>query len=275
MVIRVQLMDGGLCRYSVTSSEPSDEGEEDIVQTTRVPARVVHTSKSLVYYYVHSHLIVLVHQFGLFEFKTGKSSLPSTPTAKSKVAIFGLDALSRNLFNSRPSSVGDFFAGSISGHRRHRSRSTTSRSSAYTHTTTTMDSMKSSHRSATTAATTISSIEDDYFASRSSKSTKLSRQISSGDSDSDSPRHRRSGSMSRPQSRSSTRGTEIEYSDAEDDDATLLAQSKEVGTSDHQLALQLELARQNSLAQYGKHLVPLQMDGSVESVIYEGWFQQH
>ncbi|KAH9482553.1 Rho guanine nucleotide exchange factor gef2 [Psilocybe cubensis] len=253
VVIRVQLMDGGLCRYSVTSSEPNDDGEEDIVQTSRVPARVVHT----------------IHQFGLFEFKTGKNSLPSTPTAKSKVAIFGLDAISRNLFNGRPPSVGDFFAGSISGHRRHRSRSTTSRSSAYTHTTTTMDSMKSSHRSTTTAATTISSMEDDYYASRSSKSTKLSRQISAGDSDSETPMYRRSGSMSRPHSRSSTRGTEIEYSDVEDDDATLLAQSKEIGTSDHQLALQLELARQNSLAQYGNHPVPLQMDGSVESIIYE------
>lgn len=174
--------------------------------------------------------------------------------------------------------MGDFFAGSISGHRRNRSRSTTSRSSVYTHTTTTMDSMKSSHRSTATAATTMSSMDDDssYFASRSSKGNKLSRQLSSGDSDSDSPRRsgsiRRSGSMPRPQSRTSTRGTEIEYSDVEDDNATLLAQSKEIGTSDHQLALQLELARQNSLAQYGKHLAPLQMDGTVESVIYEGSF---
>lgn len=47
VIIRVQLMDGGLCRYSVTSSEPTDEGEEDIVQTARVPARVVHTSEFL------------------------------------------------------------------------------------------------------------------------------------------------------------------------------------------------------------------------------------
>ena len=39
-------MDGGLCRYSVRSSDPSDEGEEDIVQTARVPFRVVQTSAS-------------------------------------------------------------------------------------------------------------------------------------------------------------------------------------------------------------------------------------
>jgi len=47
VVIRVQLMDGGLCRYSVRSSDPSDEGEEDIVQTARVPLRVVQTSASV------------------------------------------------------------------------------------------------------------------------------------------------------------------------------------------------------------------------------------
>lgn len=273
-------MDGGLCRYSVTSSEPTDEGEEDIVQTARVPARVVHTSKC--FRWVRSRPRILpfpVHQFGLFEFKTGRSSLPSTPTARSKVAIFGLDAISRNLFNGRPSSVGDFFSGSISGARRNRSRSTTSRSSMYTQTTTTMDSLKSSSRSATTAATTISTMDDDfnYFASRSSKGAKLSRQLSAGESDSDrgSPRRsgsvRRSGSISRPQSRASTKsGLEPDYSDVEDDSSTLLAQSKEMGTSDHQLALQLELARQNSLAQYGKPPGPMQMDAPVEATIYEG-----
>lgn len=142
-----------------------------------------------------------------------------------------------------------------------------------------MDSMKSSSRSATTAATTISTMDDDfnYFASRSSKGAKLSRQLSSGDSDSErgSPRRsgsiKRNGSTSRPQSRASTRsGTEPEYSDVEDDNSTLLAQSKEIGTSDHQLALQLELARQNSLAQYGKPLSSLQMDAPVEATIYEG-----
>ncbi|KDR83964.1 hypothetical protein GALMADRAFT_133349 [Galerina marginata CBS 339.88] len=245
------------------SSDPSDESDEDIVQTTRVPARVVQT----------------IHQFGLFEFKTGKNSLPSTPTARSKVAIFGLDAISRNLFNGRPgSSMGDFFGGSISGHRRNRSRSTTSRSSMYTQTTTTLDSIKSSHRSnsTVTAATTMSTMDDDssYYASRSSKGNKLSR-TKSADSDSElgsskrSLSIRRSGSMSRPQSGSSSRDQELEYSDTEDDNATLLAQSKDMGTSDHQLALQLELARQNSLIQHGKHLIPIQMEMPIESTIYE------
>lgn len=43
-VIRVQPMAGGLCRYAVSSSEPGDEAEEDIVQTGRVPSRVIQTS---------------------------------------------------------------------------------------------------------------------------------------------------------------------------------------------------------------------------------------
>jgi hypothetical protein len=44
VVIRVQLLAGELSRYSVTSSDPTDEGEEDIVQTARVPSRIVQTS---------------------------------------------------------------------------------------------------------------------------------------------------------------------------------------------------------------------------------------
>lgn len=44
--IRVQPLAGGLCRYAVSSSDPRDEPEEDIVQTERVPSRIVHTSMS-------------------------------------------------------------------------------------------------------------------------------------------------------------------------------------------------------------------------------------
>ena len=44
--IRVQPMAGALSRYKVTSSDPNDESEEDIVQTGRVADRVVHTSES-------------------------------------------------------------------------------------------------------------------------------------------------------------------------------------------------------------------------------------
>lgn len=37
-------MAGELCRYTVTSSDPNDEGEEDIVHTAAIPARIVQTS---------------------------------------------------------------------------------------------------------------------------------------------------------------------------------------------------------------------------------------
>lgn len=43
--IRVQPIAGALARYKVTSSDPNDENEEDIVQIGRVSDRVVHTSE--------------------------------------------------------------------------------------------------------------------------------------------------------------------------------------------------------------------------------------
>ena len=46
--IRVQPIAGALARYKVTSSDPNDENEEDIVQIGRVADRVVHTSESSV-----------------------------------------------------------------------------------------------------------------------------------------------------------------------------------------------------------------------------------
>ena len=277
-VIRVQPMAGGLCRYAVSSSEPGDETDEDIVQTGRVPSRVVQTSDFLSFPFFLLLMDFLVHQFGLFEFKTGKNSLPSTPTHRSKASIFGLDAISRNLFNSRPgSSMGDFFSGSINGHRRNRSRSTTtSRSSMYTQTTTTEDSMKSSHRSnsTTTAATTMSTMDDDtsFFSSRSSKGKKLSKRSTSlVDTTSDSE-HGSIGNLSRsqPQSRSSSRDPDPGYSDVEDDSFTILEKSEALGSSDYNLAVQLELARQNSLNQHGKRVAPMQLDAPVEAIIYEG-----
>jgi hypothetical protein len=276
VVIRVQLLDGGLCRYSVGSSDPNDEGEEDIVQTPRVPSRVIQTSELEWEYGVPRLTLHIVHQFGLFEFKTGRNSLPSTPTARSKVAIFGLDAISRNLFNGRPGSVGDFFAGSINGNRRNRSRSTASRSSMYTQTTTTADSMKFSHRSnsTATAATTMSSMDDEsFFASRSSKGKMSSTRTKSRSPISSDREHspgRRSGTFSRPHSRSSSRGMDTEYSDNEDDNGTILAKGGEMPTSDQQLAMQLELARQNSLIQDGKRVVPMQIESPNEATIYEG-----
>ena len=45
VIIRVQPMAGELSKFVVSSSDSSDEGEEDITQTDRVPDRIVHTSE--------------------------------------------------------------------------------------------------------------------------------------------------------------------------------------------------------------------------------------
>jgi hypothetical protein len=49
VIIRINLMDGGLCRYNIRSSDPNDEGEEEIVKTPRVSSRITQTSKTRVY----------------------------------------------------------------------------------------------------------------------------------------------------------------------------------------------------------------------------------
>ena len=46
VVVRVQPMAGELSRYTVSSNDPNDEPEEDIVQTGRIPDRIVQTSQS-------------------------------------------------------------------------------------------------------------------------------------------------------------------------------------------------------------------------------------
>ncbi|KAJ7684015.1 hypothetical protein B0H17DRAFT_985586 [Mycena rosella] len=260
-VIRLQPLAGGVCRYKVSSSDPSDPGEEDIVQTTRVPSRIVLT----------------IHQFGLFEFRTGRTSAPSTPTARSKAAIFGLDAISRNLFNSRPgSSMGDFFGGSVNSHRR--TKSTASRSSMYTQTTTTGDGSltKFSHRSNSTATTAMST-DDDSLGTRSSSRSRsrnvLRKSRSPGgtpEPESRPPSRSMSRSTSRSGSRSTSRDRGVDYSDVEDDDGTIRDHVRDMDATERDLALQLALARKNSKNQHGKtfsHAPALQNPS--EETIYE------
>ncbi|KII94880.1 hypothetical protein PLICRDRAFT_33706 [Plicaturopsis crispa FD-325 SS-3] len=253
VMVRLQPMAGELCRFTVTSSDPNDEGEEDIVQTTRVPARVIQT----------------IHQFGLFKFRTGNNSLPSTPTAstRSRAAIFSLDAISRNLFNARPGlpKGSDFFGGSVNSHRR--SKSSVSRSST---TTTTADSslMKFSHRSNSTAtqATTMSSttMNDSFGASRSSRSRKLvKRSKSPGGSESERDR-----APSRSRSVNG-RESEPEYSDFDDDDDTVQQHMKRMDQSELDLTRRLELARKNSQNQHGKEAAALSLEKPIEDTIYE------
>ncbi|KAG6833910.1 hypothetical protein H0H87_007921 [Tephrocybe sp. NHM501043] len=255
--IRVQPLAGQLCRYTVQSSM-DDDAEEDIVQTERVPSRIVDT----------------IHQFGFFEFRTDRNSRPSTPTARSRVNIFGLDAISRNLFNTRPgSSMGDFFGGSISGHKR--TKSATSRSSMYTQTTSTGDSSltKFSSRSNSTAATSLMDDDASFFGSRSSRGKRLLKKGKSpGGSTSDSersPSYRLGGTVSSTRSRSLSREPESD-SDQEEDDVTFFINSRVLDESERDLALQLELARQNSKNQHTKEMPPLPLDPPVEATIYEG-----
>ncbi|KAL0573970.1 hypothetical protein V5O48_007985 [Marasmius crinis-equi] len=252
VVIRLQPLAGGVCRYKVTSSDPSDPGEEDIVQTTRVPSRVVLT----------------IHQFGLFQFKTGKNSRPATPTARTKVSIFGLDAISRTLFaSSRPgSSMGDFFSGSINSHRR--TKSTASRSSMYTQTTGTADSsFKFSHRSNSTAATTVSGGDDDAsFLSTQSSTKRKQRERALSETEGSFVR---SPSKSLGRSRSASVDGGSEWSDVhDDDDDDMFEDVPELDASDQDLALQLELARRNSKNQNDRQ-VPTYSQPPQEIPIYE------
>ncbi|KAJ7228502.1 RhoGEF domain-containing protein [Mycena pura] len=253
-VIRLQPLAGGVCRYKVTSSDPSDPGEEDIVQTSRVPARIVLT----------------IHQFGLFEFRTGRNSLPSTPTARSRVAIFGLDAISRNLFNSRPgSAMGDLFGGSVSSHRR--TKSTASRSSTYTQTTTSGSLTAFSRRSNSTATT----MDDDSFRTRSSSRSRSRSVLRKGRSPGGTPEpdsRPPSRSVLRPGSRNGSRSTsrdreDLEYSDVEDDDGTILDHVRHTDSTD--LAFQLALARKNSKNQHGKSFIPVPLPNPSGDTIYE------
>ncbi|KAG2042276.1 hypothetical protein BDR03DRAFT_944957 [Suillus americanus] len=246
VVVRIQPMAGEISRYTVTSSDPSDESEEDIVQTARIPSRIVQT----------------IHQYGLFKFKTSNDSRPATPTAssRSRAHIFSLDAISRNLFNAIPgSSKGDFFGGSISSHRR--SKSSASRSSVYTQTTTTTGDgslTKFSRRSNSTATAPTSLADDDsLYASKSSSSRKklVKRSRSPGTS--------RSSPLSRQTSPSRNSSTTSFYSDGEEE----LPVRQD--PSDQDLSLRLELARRNSQNQHGKQAAKPSLDRPPEETIYE------
>ncbi|OAX44507.1 hypothetical protein K503DRAFT_861342 [Rhizopogon vinicolor AM-OR11-026] len=244
VVVRVQPMAGEISRYTVTSSDPMDEPEEDIVQTSRIPGRIVQT----------------IHQFSLFKFKTGNDSRPATPNAnsRSRAHIFSLDAISRNLFNVIPgSSKGDFFGGSISGHRR--SKSFASRSSVYTQTTTTGDGSltKFSHRSNSTATAATSLADDDsFYGSKSSSSRRKSVNRGRSPGNGSPPL-----SWSAPSSRDSSKAP----SDGEGEDEAPIRHDQ----SDKDLSMRLELARRNSHNQHGKQVTAPSLDRPIEDTIYE------
>nr|VWP01704.1 Mixed-linked glucanase [Ganoderma boninense] len=271
VVVRVQPMAGELARYSVTSTY-EEETEEDIMQTSRIPERIVQT----------------IHQYGLFKFKTNAtSSRPTTPTAsRSRAAIFGLDVISRNLFGSRSAaaSMTDFFAGSVGSHRR--SRTADSRSSTLTGTASTAGSSSTrfSRSSTTTSSTSImddepppSSMSKGSRSSRSrslskgakklvkrAKSPFMSEREDTDTDDDDSPRRshhgrtRSYGQDSFKRSKSLPRGSVPSMSDIPADD------------SERALAMRLELARRNSKNQHGHDYSAPTMEEPSEETIYEG-----
>ncbi|KAL1722372.1 hypothetical protein EV715DRAFT_247584 [Schizophyllum commune] len=247
--IRLQPMAGELCRMRITSSSEDTDGEEDeVLQANRVSARVVQT----------------IHQYGLFDFRSGRNSMPSTPTAKSKASLFNLDALSRRL-------PGDFFVGSVNGHRRAksstRSRNTiTSHSTGHTQSTSTGDSFAFSNRSESTAAT---SVEDGSMragkSSRSSRSRKLRKSPLKTSEGGEPLRSSSRQSSLGSRSRSTSRGPDTDYSDMEEDDRT-----QELDSSEWDLQMKLELARKNSQTQHGKPLPALDLDANIDDTILEG-----
>ncbi|KAI0004943.1 hypothetical protein BJV74DRAFT_315564 [Russula compacta] len=260
--IRVQPMAGALSRYKVTSSDPNDENEEDIVQTGRVSDRVVHT----------------IHQYGLFKFRTGKNSVPSTPTAtsRSRATIFGLDAISRNLFNAFPVTVrGDIFGGSINGSRR--SKSSTSRSSVSAQSSSDGSFTRFSQRSSSTltAATSISSMDDETLdGTRPSRQKSRTRRLlgrsrspkGSGSEPDVSPKRRtsRSGSVSSSFSREQSPAIDQVY-----DAHEMAPEKRDMDESEWDLTMRLELARHNSQNQRSKGPTEPPWDGPVEDTIYE------
>ncbi|KAI0832749.1 hypothetical protein BC628DRAFT_1407153 [Trametes gibbosa] len=292
VVVRVQPMAGELARYKVASSDPDDEPEEDIMQTSRIPERIVQT----------------IHQYGLFKFNTGNVSRPTTPTAsRSRAAIFGLDVISRNLFGARPGSgVGDFFAGSMNSHRRSRTTTADSRTSTLTSNGTAGSSIgRFSRTSGTTAGTSVNEDDSPPVSSGSfskGPSATRTRSLSRGArklvkrakspfgadaaSEPESPARlkesAKKNSYSRRRSMSTSQADVLEAeAEAEADEdseweaaarGSVRAQMRKMGhmdESERDLTMRLELARQNSQNQHGREISTPAMEAPLEETIYE------
>nr|XP_031862275.1 uncharacterized protein CI109_002240 [Kwoniella shandongensis]KAA5529347.1 hypothetical protein CI109_002240 [Kwoniella shandongensis] len=146
--IRLQPVAGGLCRFSSTTTGDDDD-ERVVIAMNEVTTKIATT----------------VHRYGIFKFKTGTTSCPTTPSAAShrlRPSMLNLDAISRNLFG----------AGSVSG------KSGTSSD---------MFSTSSSKRGSKTFASRSSTMDTSRFSSESHEETtrkRLSRQSSSPELDS-------------------------------------------------------------------------------------------
>ncbi|KZT60783.1 hypothetical protein CALCODRAFT_84865 [Calocera cornea HHB12733] len=217
VIVRVQPMEGNLSRWRINTRDPGEPEEEDIIETAEIPDRVIHT----------------IQQYGLFSFRTGVESAPQTPnhggTSRSRTGIFGLDSVSRNLFNSRPASVmGDVF-GTINGHHK-RTKSNASRFSTFTATTTTTTtgtgSFKfSSSQSTSTAPTSLMDDDDSLYSSPSRRKSTIKRPVSQ---------------LSSPETRSPVKRKAVHMEDQE---------MERPHDSEWDLSMRLELARNNSQKQ--------------------------
>ncbi|GJE84556.1 RhoGEF domain-containing protein [Phanerochaete sordida] len=241
VIMRLHPLAGEVSRWSVQCSDPDDQGEEDIVENAKV----------------HQRIIATIHHYGLFKFRTNNISAPPTPTVtRTRAAIFGLDAISRNLFHGKTGSPKDH--PSI-GHKRAKTFST-SRASIYSQSTATGESSLShssrSRRSTVTAAT---SLEED-------RHSMLSADTGSASSRRSQSLHKAKKLLKKRRPSSGGSGSELEASPRRDDD---LARSRSPSSdwytdnedqedephvrpqdqSDHDLAARLELARHNSRSQ--------------------------
>jgi hypothetical protein len=218
---------------------------------------------------------VVVHEYGLFKFKTGLSgSQPSTPSSiRSRAALFGLDALalSRSLFNVRAINArGDFMSpngsfGSGRGHRRTKSSS----SKVSSNSTNTEFKFSSRSNSTATQATTLTM---DSVQSSSKIPRKLVRRpispgpgMTSGSEAEESPtQHRKRAYPRDPDS-----GYE---GDATDDERHVLRSGMPADSSEYAINQRLALARQNSLNQQtltGSPRSKAHYAPPVEDTIYE------
>ncbi|KZP00238.1 hypothetical protein CALVIDRAFT_533882 [Calocera viscosa TUFC12733] len=238
VIVRVQPMEGSLSRWRISTRDPGEPEEEDIIETAEVPERLLQT----------------IQQYRLFSFRTGADSAPPTPnlggTARSRAGIFGLDAVSRNLFNSRPASVmGDVF-GTINGHHK-RTKSNASRISTFTATTTTTTtgtgSFKfSSSRSTSTAPTSLMDDDESTYSSPPGRKSTIKRPIS----------HLSSPERNSPAKRKAVHMEEQEQERPHD--------------SEWDLSMRLELARNNSQKQESV-TAPRQPPNFPSTISEESW----
>lgn len=199
--------------------------------------------------------------------------------------MFGLDAISRNLFNSTSIRSGDVF-GSITSSRR--PKSVVSRSSTVNTGTSGMteSSLKSSQRSISTGGTSLLSVNNDDAEPRrranSLRPNKLMKRgrspgaVSAGESGSEMDLDRRSSSSTGQGAQQPPRKSgRVDLKPAEDQDDeemidAALGGDMTIDESEWDLSMRLELARKNSQSQeVGKQPYPVRSAFRRERTISE------